>query len=145
MEREQGSRPLCDPLKCKSIPNWLKWVWLPTFTQSDSDHRTHAIRVSPVTPTLFGNCEESLAHPAPKEGSTPVGEPSAPEVSSEWTEYPAAIPGETSALAGEPSTPVDVHELGEEAEDSEGGGTGGDEGRDFTSVDEFGLLLGEVC
>ncbi|GMF47368.1 unnamed protein product [Phytophthora fragariaefolia] len=35
----------CEPLKSKSIPDWLKWVWLPTFTQSDNDNRAHAIRV----------------------------------------------------------------------------------------------------
>ncbi|GMF43337.1 unnamed protein product [Phytophthora fragariaefolia] len=40
-----GHPSSCEPLKSKSMPDWLKGVWLPTFIQSGNDNRAHASRV----------------------------------------------------------------------------------------------------
>ncbi|GMF49423.1 unnamed protein product [Phytophthora fragariaefolia] len=36
-----GHPSSCEPLKSKSIPDWLKGVWLPTFIQSGNDNGAH--------------------------------------------------------------------------------------------------------
>ncbi|GMF29692.1 unnamed protein product [Phytophthora fragariaefolia] len=40
-----GHPSSCESLKCRSIPDWLKWVWLPTFIQFGNDNGAHASRV----------------------------------------------------------------------------------------------------
>ncbi|GMF36910.1 unnamed protein product [Phytophthora fragariaefolia] len=62
-----GHPSSCEPLKSKSMPDWLKGVWPPTFIQSGNDNGAHASRV-PVPTFVYselGNGRTQWRHCVP--------------------------------------------------------------------------------